>query len=68
MAVKEILGVETSGFVVLVVSAVVLLLGLPAAARVGGQQTGAFRRTGILYGVLLLALLFGTVFIVKLAE
>lgn len=65
LAAKEILGVEPAGFAMIVASLAVLLLGVPVAARLGNANTGVFRRTGILYGGVLLVILFGTFLIVK---
>ncbi len=62
---KEILGIESGGFVMIVVSLVALLLGVPIAARLGNSDTTVFRRTGVVYGAFMLVLLFGAFLIVK---
>lgn len=65
LAATEILGVEPGGFTMLVVSVVVLLLGVPVAARLGNSDTGVFRRTSALYGAVLVGILFCTFLILK---
>jgi len=65
LASKEILGLEPGAFAMLAMSVLVLLLGVPVAARLGGSPTVVFRRTGLVYGALMLVLLFGTFLIVK---
>ena len=65
LAAEEILGVEPGGFAMLAVSVVVLLLGIPVAARLGKHETVVFRRTSVVYGVLLLAVLAGAFLLVK---
>lgn len=65
LAAEEILGVESGGFIMLVVSVVVLILGMPVAARLGNAPTAVFRRTSIVYGVLLVGVLAGAFYVVK---
>lgn len=65
LAAGKILGIETGGFVMIVVSLAVLLLGVPIAARLGNSGTTVFRRTGVVYGAVMLILLFGAFLIVK---
>jgi hypothetical protein len=65
LAADQILGVERGGFIMIVVSLLVLLLGVPIAARLGKSETAVFRRTGVVYGALMLAVLFGAFLIVK---
>lgn len=65
LAAEEILGIESGGFIMMVVSLVVLLLGVPVAARLGNSSTAVFRRMSVVYGVVMLAVLFGAFYIVK---
>lgn len=64
-AAEEILGIESGGFIMLVVSLLVLLLAVPAAARLGNASTAVFRRTSTVYAALLLGVLFGAFYLVK---
>jgi uncharacterized membrane protein len=68
VAAKEILTVEPGGFAMLVVSLVVLVLGVPVAARLGRHDTAVFKRTSVLWGALMLGILFAAVFVIGLAE
>ena len=68
LAAEEIMGVESAGFIMLVVSVVVLLLAVPVAARLGNSQTEVFKRTSIVYGVLILGVLMGAFLLVKQAH
>lgn len=65
LAADEILGLEPGGFAMIVVSVVVLLLGVPIAARLGNSTTTVFRRTSVVYGALMLIVLFGAFLIIK---
>lgn len=65
LAAEEIMGIESGGFVMMAVSLVVLLLGVPVAARLGNSSTAVFRRTSALYGVVLVGILAGAFLIVK---
>ncbi len=65
LAAKEIMGIEAGGFTMIVVSVVVLLRGVPVAARIGNSQTAVFRRVGVLYGVVLVGILGGAFLIIK---
>lgn len=68
MAARTVLTIPLDGVVVLGTSLVVLVLAVPVAAWVGSQGPVRFRRTALLSGLLLLVLLFGSVFVAKLVK
>ena len=68
MAVSEIMGVEAGGFVVLVISVVVLLLGIPASFYVGGLDARTFRRAAPAVGAIFLAILVAAPMLAKVVE